>query len=239
MEKLFEKFGRSLGKAFVKGKWIYQSAFGSERDAYQAELKVSRDLIRELKKEISILADTPEQLILESIGARLYLKSPDQTKGYRFYLISGKNINAFALPGGIVFMTLALYKKLAGNQDEIAFVLAHEMTHIEKKHLMNRIIANYSIQTVTKLLRSGSTLGALAGEILSNLLKSGFSQDNELEADQGAVILMKKAHFDPAGAIAALRKLEAKDDKTSFDFNYFSTHPSIEQRINAIKKLID
>lgn len=237
MEKFFEKLGHSIGSIFNKGKWIYQSAFGSEKDAYQAELKVSRDLIRKLKEEITVLADTKEQKEIEIIGARLYLKFSEKTRGFRFYLIEGQEINAYALPGGVVFLTSALYRKLAPDEDEIAFVLAHEMTHVARKHLMNRIIANYSIQTVTKLLRPGGTLSMLAGEILTNLLKSGFSQENELEADAGAVYLMKNAGFNPDGAIRALKKLRKAGEESPEFFNYFSTHPSIENRITAIKKV--
>ncbi len=237
MEKIFEKLGRALGATYNKGKWIYQSAFGSEEDALQAELKVSRDLIRKLKKEIKILFDTEQQKKLERVGAQLYYKFPDSQRSFRFYLISSNDVNAFALPGGIIFVTSALFRKIETDDAEIAFVVAHEMSHIELRHLMNRIIANYSIQTISRILKPGGTLGALAGEILSNLLRSGYSQDNEFEADKFAVKTMIRAGFNPAAAIKALEKLRAEGISDTGFHNYFSTHPPIQERIKALSPL--
>ncbi|NOZ62170.1 MAG: M48 family metalloprotease [Calditrichaeota bacterium] len=238
MEKIFEKIGHSLGATFNKGKWLYQSAFGSEKDALQAELKVSRDLVRKLKKEITILIQSDGQKTLERIGSRLCDQFRETDRDFRFYLIASRDVNGFALPGGLVFLTSGLFRKIENNEDEIAFVLAHEMSHIQLRHLMSRILANYSIQTISRLLRPGGTLGALASEIVANLLKSGFSQENEFEADKGAVRLMSRANFDVTASASLLRKLQSENESSPAIHHYFSTHPPVQERIRALTPLI-
>jgi len=238
VEKIFEKLGRSLGSVINKGKWFYQSAFGSEKEALQAELRVSRDLVRKLKNEIKILDQSAGQMTLERIGNSLVEQLGETKREFRFYLIESRDVNGFALPGGLVFVTSGLFQKIKNNDDEIAFVLGHEMSHINFHHLMNRIIANYSIQTITRLLRPGGTFGALASEIISTLLRSGFSQENEFEADKAAVLLMSRANFNPSASLSLLQKLQSSNEPHLQFHHYFSTHPPVEARVQALTPLI-
>jgi len=238
MANLYYNIGRKVGATINKGKWYYQSAFGSENDAIKAELAVGRELARNIAKEMKIIKDPSLQNIIDEIGDQLFRKVIDKKRKFKFYIIASSDINAFALPGGLVFLTDKLFKKIYDNKDEIAFVLAHEMMHIVFKHPMERIVADYSTSVVTKLLVRGGTLGVLANQVLSNLLKSSYSQDKELEADEYAVRIMYSAGFNPTGAIGLLRKLEKSRDDHLPVFNYFLSHPSVDERVIKIDSII-
>ncbi len=238
MANIYYNIGRKVGASINKGKWYCQSAFGSEKDAVKAELAVGRELERNITKESKIINDPSLQNLIDEIGEQLFQKVIDKKRKFKFYIVASSDINGFALPGGLIFLTDKLLKKIYDNKDEIAFVLAHEMMHIVFKHPMERIVADYSTNVVTKLLVKGGTLGMLAKQVLANLLKSGYSQDKEFEADEYAVRLMYSAGFNPTGAIGLLRKLESNHDKNLPIFNYFLSHPSADERVRKINSII-
>jgi predicted Zn-dependent protease len=238
MTNLYYKLGQKVGATLNKGKWYYQSTFGSENDSFKAELAVGRELAKNIVKDNKIIKDHDLQNIIDEIGKQLFYKVIDKKRKFKFYIIAGSDINAFALPGGLIFLTHGLFKKIYDNKDEIAFVLAHEMMHIVFKHPMERIVADYSASVVTKLLVKGGTLGMLANQVLSNLLKSSYSQEKELEADEYAVRIIYSAGFNPRGAIGLLRKLKGSREKNLPIFNYFLSHPSVDERIRKIDSII-
>ncbi|MBC8180397.1 M48 family metalloprotease [candidate division KSB1 bacterium] len=238
MTNIYYNLGRKVGASINKGKWYYQSAFGSEKDAIKAELAVGRELARNIAKENKIIKDPSLQNIIDEIGDQLFRKVIDKKRKYKFYIVASPDINGFALPGGLIFLKDKLLKKIYDHKDEIAFVLAHEMMHIVFKHPMERIVADYSTNVVTKLLVKGGSLGMLAKQVLANLLKSGYSQDKEFEADEYAVRIMYSAGFNPTGAIGLLRKLESSSKNNLSIFNYFVSHPSADERIKKIESII-
>jgi len=238
MKNIYYNFGRKVGATINKGKWYYQSAFGSEKDAIKAELAVGRELARNIANESKIINEPQLQNVIDEIGQQLFQKVIDKKRGFKFYIIVSSDINGFALPGGLIFLTDKLLQKIYKNRDEIAFVLAHEMMHLVFKHPMERIVADYSTSVVTKLLVKGGTLGVLANQALSNILKSSYSQDKEFEADEYAVRTMFSAGFNPTGAISLLRKLESNREDNLPIFNYFLSHPSAEERVRKIDSII-
>ncbi len=238
MGKLIYNFGRKVGSAINKGKWYYQSTFGSEGDALKAELAVGRELARQISQQTKIINDAAKQIILDDVGHRLQQRLVNKKRGFKFYLIASKDINAFALPGGLIFITDLLFKRIADKRDEIAFVLAHEMMHIVFRHPMEKIFADYSTKVISRLLVKGGTLGLLAKQMLVNLLNSSYSQDKELEADEYAVRLSYRAGFNPRGAEALLSKLKNGSTENLAVFHYFLSHPPIEQRIAHIDSIM-
>lgn len=184
------------------------------------------------------------QQIIDVIGKKLVDNSIARKSGYpfQFHLLRDeKAINAFALPGGQVFITFALFSKLVNqngqlNEDMIAGVLGHEIGHVLGKHSNERITnANF-----WKLLTMGASVGADLGELANGigqktLLKNG--RGDELESDELGVKLMVDAGYNPIHLIGVMEILKAAAGPNRVP-EFQSTHPDPENRIQKIKEAI-
>ena len=172
MEKFFENMGRKLGSSVSKGRWYYKSVFGSEEESIRAEHVVGKQLAQNVTQEMKIVREPVVQKLIDEIGGRLRQRVHNKQRSFRFSIAASSDINAFALPGGFVYITQGLFEQIADEHDEIAFVLAHEMMHVVLKHPMNRIIANYSTQMISNIVIKGGAMGMLARQIVGNLLNN-------------------------------------------------------------------
>ena len=178
------------------------------------------------------------QALVDKVGAKLVNNTVAKKSGYQFdfhLLRDEKTINAFALPGGQVFITHALFSQLK-NEDQLAGVLGHEIGHVLGKHSNERITdANF-----WKLLTMGASVGADLGQLANNigqqtLLKNG--RGDELESDELGVKLMIDAGYDPKNLIGVMEILKAAAGPNRIP-EFQSTHPDPENRIEKIKEAI-
>lgn len=178
------------------------------------------------------------QVLVDKIGAKLVNNTIAKKSGYQFdfhLLRDEKTINAFALPGGQVFITHALFSQLK-NEDQLAGVLGHEIGHVLGKHSNERITdANF-----WKLLTMGASVGADLGQLANNigqqtLLKNG--RGDELESDELGVKLMIDAGYNPESLIGVMEILKAAAGPNRVP-EFQSTHPDPENRIEKIKEAI-
>jgi predicted Zn-dependent protease len=145
-------------------------------------------------------------------------------------------VNAFACPGGFVYIHKGLLDKL--NQDELAFVLAHEVGHVTARHAVKRIQADLGFQMVISLALLGTgqeqaaALGNISGTVY-NLVALGYSREDEMLADKLGIKYASRAAYDPNGGIGALEKL--KQEGGSWHVPFLSTHPDIDARIKKAK----
>jgi len=178
------------------------------------------------------------QALVDKVGAKLVNNTIAKKSGYQFdfhLLRDEKTINAFALPGGQVFITHALFSQLK-NEDQLAGVLGHEIGHVLGKHSNERITdANF-----WKLLTMGASVGADLGQLANSigqqtLLKNG--RGDELESDELGVKLMIDAGYDPENLIGVMEILKAAAGPNRIP-EFQSTHPDPENRIEKIKEAI-
>lgn len=183
-------------------------------------------------------ADQRLQTLVSAVGNKLVSNSiaRETPYEYQFHLLADeRTINAFALPGGQIFITYALFSRL--NEAQLAGVLGHEIGHVIGRHSAERIAETSFWQTVSM----GASVGADAGTIVSNigqntLLKNG--RGDELESDELGVLLMIQAGYDPNEMIRVMEILkEAGGPNRVPEFQ--STHPDPENRIEQIKKAIE
>ncbi|MGB3776149.1 MAG: M48 family metalloprotease [Leeuwenhoekiella sp.] len=155
---------------------------------------------------------------------------------YEFHLLSDdRTVNAFALPGGQVFITYALLSKM-DNEDQLAGVLGHEIGHVIGKHSAERIASSELWKTIS----TGAEVGANAGEMTSAigqniLLKNG--RGDELESDDLGVRFMLEAGYNPEAMIEVMQILKAASGGRDVP-EFQSTHPDPENRIAKIKEAI-
>lgn len=164
---------------------------------------------------------------------------------YSIAILDSKEINAFATPGGHIFITRGLLN-CTKNEDEIAAVIAHELSHVMLKHSIKAIKTSRAINAIVKT--GGSVVvAATAGkessvdmvngfsdsvdDIVNSLLDKGFSQSQEFEADSKALDLMNLAGYNPKAMISLLETLKSKGQNTS---GWGKTHPSPTLRIASV-----
>ena len=150
----------------------------------------------------------------------------------------GLGANAFALPAGIVIFTDGMVE-LADVDEELMSVMAHELGHVYHRHIMRSVLQNAAVALVlATLLGDVSSITGLAASIPTVLVEHGYSRRFEYEADAYAARWLDQAGLDRAHLASALEKLGAshgvEDDDSWGD--YLSTHPDIDERIEAIKR---
>lgn len=231
MEKLFEYFGRKAGKAYKKGRWFYDSLLGDEEEAIKAEFAFGY----EMAKDIASTSEFDKDQLVKSIGSTIKNNVSSKHK-FNFYTIKSDEVNAFALPGGFIFLTDSILKLCNRNEDEIAFIVCHEMAHVIKGHAMDRILAQYSINTLAGLIRTTGMLQNAAKQLATKYLTSSYSRDNEFEADVLGTKLMLKCGYKSEGAFNLLERLRQNEVST---IPYFSSHPDIDERKNEVKNFLN
>ncbi|OGV66651.1 MAG: peptidase M48 [Lentisphaerae bacterium RIFOXYA12_FULL_48_11] len=185
-------------------------------------------------------------LYLNVLGQTLAMASdrPETFGGYRFLMLDTDEINAFAAPGGLIFVSRGLIK-CCKSEDALASVLAHEVGHVQLMHGLKAIkTSRLKDAAVTAALEAGKNLGgeqlaqlttAFEGtlsDITSTLVNSGYSRSLEIEADAVAVTILKRVGYNPNGLKEMLSEMASrlKPDK-----GFGKTHPDPKDRIQAIE----
>jgi predicted Zn-dependent protease len=225
ISRLFDWLGRRVRNTANQVKWMYQSLGGTEEQEIQAEKDVGAELASRFLAQTPRDPDENVQDLINRVGARLAQTPQAGQRRFVFQVVQSPVANAYALPGGYVFITRSLVRLCDGDLDEAAFLLAHEMGHVLSRHMAERNVVD-------------TLLGALrAGQVIGDLLGKGYSREQEREADLKAVELATKAGFDGQAALRVLRKLSAETPETGEFAQYFSTHPSTQERLEYVTEL--
>ena len=237
MAGFFYKLGRMVGPQLRKADWLYRSLTGTEAEAIRAEFAVGRDLARAVVQQLEIDPEPAAGHLLEGVPARLGACLTNRQWQFTFRAVRGAEVNAFALPGGFVFVTRPLLEFCRWDPDEAAFVLGHEMAHVVLRHAINRLMASSAVRAaLSRLNPAGGVLRQPIAGLAATLLNQGYSQDQELEADRLAVRLARAAGFDAAAAARLLARLCALSGDPSVPGSYFSSHPPLEVRLGQVNR---
>jgi predicted Zn-dependent protease len=213
---------------------------GSEADAVKVEHDVGQDLAREIRHQLGLDQEPQIRQILNEVGPRLAACVANKSRTFRFEAVRSTEPNAFALPGGFIFMTRSLLELCQWNQDEVAFILGHEMGHVIRGHAMSRIVSNSAIAAASRAAPVRSLLAGWLHRVGVQFLESAYSRDLESEADNLGVRLTAAAGYNPRAAVQLLRRLsKLKSPANQFDLgSYFSSHPAFDVRIQNINSLL-
>ncbi|PCI35826.1 MAG: peptidase M48 Ste24p [Flavobacteriaceae bacterium] len=184
--------------------------------------------------------DQKFQALVDRVGQRLVKSSVAAQSPYKFdfhLLRDPKTINAFALPGGQIFITHALFTRLK-NEDQLAGILGHEVGHVIGRHSAERLAK----EGLTKGLISGVAIGfdpstAQGTAAIANVINMSYSRDDELESDLLGVKIMIAAGYNPEALISVMKILKAAAGPNRTP-ERMSTHPNPENRIEKIKEAI-
>jgi predicted Zn-dependent protease len=166
--------------------------------------------------------------------------------GYHFLVLDSDDINAFATPSGLIFVTRGLLRCCRG-EDALAAVLAHEIGHIERRHGIEAIQKARITEALTTIAAEGAkTLGSrevaqltqtfegAITDITNTLINKGYARSSEYEADRAAVTILKRVGYDPRGLPEMLTVMKGNLKPGGFDF--VKTHPAPDVRIAEIRR---
>ena len=167
--------------------------------------------------------------------------------GYHFLVLDSDEINAFATPSGLIFVTRGLLR-CCRNEDALAAVLAHEIGHIERRHGMKAIQKARVTEALTTLATEGAktfgsrevaaltqTFGGTITDITNTMINKGYSRSSEYEADKAAVVLLRRVGYDPNGLVEMLTAMKKNLKAGRLDFA--KTHPAPGDRIAEIQRV--
>lgn len=203
------------------------------------EVAIGRQIAGNLLGAAPLLADKKLQKYINNVGRWVASQSERPDLAWHFGVIDSSDINAFAAPGGYIFVTRGLYK-LLGNEAELAGVLAHEIAHVIKKH-------HLKILQQSRMLDLGSTLiGKQAGGNISKLIGSGaeivsrsLDKGAEFEADRIGVVLAARAGYDAYGLPTVLQEIGHSSKDDSSVALLFKTHPLPDERLAKLGDAMD
>jgi len=236
---VFYKLGRAAAVQVRKARWMWESVAGSEADGILAERAVGRDMAAVVLEDTRRDSDPATQALLDEIGGRLAAVVRNRLHRFQVTAIEADRPTAFALPGGFIFIARSIVQLCNGSRDDIAFVLAHEMAHVIRRHAIERLLQQKVVNAVALASPARGALTSWIRRVGIHGLERAYSQDEEFEADELGLLLMRAAGFDPAGAIRILRSLGGLDrsrDRLGLN-RYLSTHPPIEERVNRLHRL--
>lgn len=206
------------------------------------EIEIGKKYIPQaINENEGLYPDEEVQRYLRSIGYRIANHTPRRVN-YQFYLVNSKDMNAFALPGGPVFINRGILLNL-DNESQLAAVLSHELGHINARHHAKFLEKTYGLNILLNILAVATSSSSYqniimqTAQISASLLQLKFSREQENEADSLGVRFAYESGYDPQGLLEVFYKFK-KSEVEGRPPEWMSTHPIPETRIKNVSTLI-
>lgn len=224
----------------------------AQKKAMEDDIAKGKEYAKEVEKTLKFSKDTKAQERLERVGKVISeIARANQVKvlygdkrlsafGYRFRLIEGKDVNAFSIPGGNIYVNEGLMN-FVESDDELAGVLAHEISHAAFRHYAtmqkdSNVISALSLPILLAaiLARNDTSYGAaMAINMAGNAFMSGWSVQAESAADYGAVQFLAKSPYQPVAMLSFMERLGRRETGHA-DWTIYTTHPPSELRAHQV-----
>jgi predicted Zn-dependent protease len=209
----------------------------------QQEVQMGQQYSQQINAQLPIVSDPEINRYINVLGDSIAKLSDERNLDWRFYVVDSREVNAFAVPGGFIYINRGLIER-SQNLSMLAGVLGHEIGHVIERHSVEQMEkaqqANIGVTLaciLTKVCESqaAGTLINVAGTAVF----AKFSRDDEREADRNAITYVSRAGIDPRGIPAMFRVLleERRRQPAAVD-SWFSTHPLEEERIAETEAMI-
>jgi len=217
------------------------SVNGADRD-FEKEEKIGRKLAERIEKRYDLVEDIDNLKRIEKIGEHLKKISEIKEINYHFNIINQEGVNAFAFPGGFIYITSDLLDYVHSD-DELAAIIAHEMGHVICQHSIKQMQDNRKMKLVElfAVLLTGDPAVGLIGELTTITVLNNYRREYEEEADLTALELLNKSpDYHPVALLTFFERVHSKDYfKPNINLGIFQTHPDIDYRIENIKKYLN
>ena len=205
------------------------------------EIAVGRDVAARLLGAAPLANDTRLQHYVNNVGRWLASQTERPDLPWQFGVLEAPQLNAFAVPGGTIFVTRGLMEKMT-NEAELAGVLAHEIVHVLKKHHLKAIqkgaLASLGGDAAAMALKN--TRSDARDKLVSfgtEMYSRGLDKGDELEADRLGVVIAARGGYDAYGLPTVLQTLQAMNAQDSGLALMFKTHPAPAERLDALDKM--
>ncbi|MDL2321012.1 M48 family metalloprotease [Desulfosarcina sp. OttesenSCG-928-B08] len=212
----------------------------------QEERELSKEFMAYVKARYPLITDPVIVEYVNQVGNRIMATIPPQPFTYQFYVVNEPVYNAFATPGGHIFINSGLFAAMESEQ-ELAGILGHEIAHVVCRHISQRIekskkigMASLAGLVVGALLGVGGA-GDAAGAVTMGTMAAGqsaslaYSRENEIQADQIGLDFLTQAGYSGEGLLTALKKIRGKQWYGSEQIpTYLNTHPASEDRMSYL-----
>jgi predicted Zn-dependent protease len=235
-------FDELFGDRWRKLNWVLEEIAGDESEAIRWERRMGRDIAKAATEDMPIIQDPALGRYLIGIGSHLASRLKNKSWRFCFRPVDSTLPNAVALPGGFILVTRPILDLCEWDQDEVAFILAHEMGHVVRRHAKQRLV-NSSLASLAATASPARGLVDLAvRKLVEKFVVGSYSRKREFEADGFAVALVKRAGFNPLGATRFLNRLFDESGIVENIENYFSffmDHPPTKERIARIQETLE
>jgi len=200
------------------------------------EAQIGAEAAKQIQQEFGHYQGLPGlNAYVSEVGRKLAAHSRRKNLTYRFQVLDTPVINAFALPGGYVYVTRGILARMS-SEDELAAVIGHEMTHVDARHsasqLSKQALAGFGLTALSIL---SPDVAQKAGGLVDASLQLaflGYSRDDEREADEGGITYMEAAGYNPRGAAKMFHMFLALEEKEPSSMERFLlSHPPTQERL--------
>lgn len=206
----------------------------------EQEKQLGDKFVTEIEKQHKVYTDVETTAYVERVGRRLLTQAREVPFPFTFKVVLDETVNAFAVPGGHLYVHTGLIKA-AVSEDELAAVMAHEINHGVARHGTRQMTQQYGYNLVLQLLLGDNPgmLTQLASSLFGTAGSMAYSRGMENQADYLGVETMAKAGYDPNAMVSFFTKLEAiSGQKSSQVAQFFSSHPLTSERLTNVKNAI-
>ncbi len=213
----------------------------------QEEIALGRQTHQQVLEQYTTYENAELQAYVQSVGERLAEKSHRSDLIYRFTVLDSKEVNAFALPGGYIYITRGLMAYL-NSEAELAAVLGHEIGHVTARHAVRQYsaaqITNIGL-TIGSILAGVGATGNQLAQLFGAALLRGYGRDHELEADQLGAEYLARTDYDPQAMLDVIRVLKNQEEfekkaakaegrEPNIYHGLFATHPDNDTRLQEV-----
>jgi beta-barrel assembly-enhancing protease len=210
----------------------------------EQDIQLGKESAQQISQQVTVLKDEIVTQYIKNLGTRLASHAPGHKYPYQFTVVADKDINAFALPGGIIFVNAGAIVA-AKNEGELAGVIAHEITHVALRHGTNQAskayLAKAGLGILTAIASSGENpefgqIINVIGGAGANMVFLKFGRTAENQADLEGARIMAEAGYDPRDMANFFKTLQAMGGQGVPEF--LSDHPDPGNRVAAINEIV-
>lgn len=229
----------SIGVALFAGGYFIVKEIGKADLDLSYEVSIEQeeklgDLFKDMIwDQYPAMKDNAADSALLQITERLIHALDSTPYRYQFTIIKSKEVNAFTIPGGNIYVFSGLLE-MAETPEEVAAVLAHEIGHAEKRHVVSKLLKEISITAIVSILSGGDP--SVLSNILKQIVGNSFDRQQEDDADKYALQLLEKSGIQPKSLGQFFERLNKENLDYNKNLEILMTHPHNDNRIEQVRK---
>jgi predicted Zn-dependent protease len=206
----------------------------------EQEIESGKQIATQIEKDLVFVHDPQVESYVRNLGERVWVNSRQGQIPARFFVIQDGELNAFAIPGGNVYVHTGLIQA-AEDEAELAAVISHEVGHVIMRHGATHISRQMGLEMVQQLAlgQEAGQATQIATQIVQSGIMTNYSRQDESEADVVAVETLYRMGYDPLAMRSFFAKLQAKYGEQGGPIaKFFASHPPTSERMNHVTQMV-